>query len=233
LLIIFDLDDTLIDTSSSIVPLKLDEAFTRMLEEGMVVEDEEASRLELKRLNAASPSAKEALAEFVEINQLSKKFLDIALHEVYENFSEDMPVFALKGAIEITKELSLDHDLAMVTAGVEKHQKFKIRKSGLEPSCFRKIIVCSSGEKKRFYQKLLEESGYHEKDVLVCGDRIAVDLSPAKELGFHTVQILCGRGMYAAGNKNDVDHTITELSQLKTIIQNFSDVLPTKIGKSW
>ncbi len=232
-MIIFDLDDTLIDTSVSITPKKLDSAFARMVAEGMSLPNEEEGLEVLRRLNATAPSAREALEEFIEIYEVPRAVLQVGLHEVYENYSDDIPVFPLKGALEVIKEFSRDHDLAIVTAGIEDQQKEKMKKAGIDFSAFRKIIVCSSKEKKLYYQKIWEQSGVAEDDVVVCGDRINTDLTPAKELGFTTVQMLFGRGVYAPGNKNDVDYTISDLMQLKNIVANLSGISFSKIGKSW
>ena len=59
------------------------------------------------------------------------------------------------------------------------------------------------------------------KNSLVCGDRICFDLTPAKELGFKTVQIVKGRGVGNTGLKNDVDYTILHLSELNNILGKF------------
>ena len=222
-MIIFDLDDTLIDTSFSITPVKLQDAFHRMLKEGLQFPEEERGVEILQQLNSTAPSAKDALEEFFEIHQLDSRFLPIGIQEVYEGYSEDIPVFPVKGAIEILNELRLHHQMAIVTIGKEELQKKKMKKAGIDFSYFSKIVVTEAKNKKPHYEKILEESGITPADVIVCGDRIQTDLMPGKELGFHTVQLLFGRGKYAGGKSGDVDYSIVDLSQLKQIITNLTD----------
>jgi FMN phosphatase YigB (HAD superfamily) len=53
---------------------------------------------------------------------------------------------------------------------------------------------------------------------MVCGDRISIDLSPAKELGLRTVHIRTGRGFQQMQPASDVDFAIGKLNELKEII---------------
>ena len=223
MLIIFDLDDTLIDTSFSITPVKLQDAFHRMQAAGMQFPEEGRGIEILQRLNSTALSAKDALEEFFEIHQLEKRFLSIGLEEIYEGYSDEIPVFPVKGAIEVLDELCHYHEMAIVTVGKEGLQKKKMKKAGIDFSYFSRIIVTETKNKKPHYQQILEESGLLPTDILVCGDRIQTDLLPARELGFHTVQFLFGRGKYCNGQKSDVDYSIVELSQLKQIIMSLTE----------
>lgn len=61
-------------------------------------------------------------------------------------------------------------------------------------------------------------------DGIVCGDRIAIDLTPAKELGLTTVQMLSGRGVCCVGNKRDVDFSISHLGEIYKILPQVSNI---------
>ena len=53
---------------------------------------------------------------------------------------------------------------------------------------------------------------------LVCGDRIAMDLVPAFELGFTTVHMRWGRGSLVK-TAEWAHHAISDLSELKRIVK--------------
>ncbi len=223
MLIIFDLDDTLIDTSGCITPIKLEDALVRMKEAGLALPDMSEAKEMIKRLDESAESARQTLAEFLEICGADQKYLQIGVKEVYENISLDMPVFPLDNALLVLNELSALHQLALVTIGKREQQLQKMKKAGIDSTLFSKIVVSEERIKKTHYQTLVEELGFAPRDVLVCGDRIATDLTPAKELGFKTVHMRWGRGLSSAGAKSDVDYTISQLNEITEIIKNASN----------
>ena len=64
MLIIFDLDDTLIDTSGAIAPFKMRECLKKMIDTGLEVGDFEEAYADLLAVNAKSLKSTEALAAF-------------------------------------------------------------------------------------------------------------------------------------------------------------------------
>jgi len=220
LLIIFDLDDTLIDTSGCITHFKLEDALNVMVREGLVITDFSEALDLLRRLNSTSDSARSAIAEFVEILGIDKIFFEIGVKEVYENILSDLPIFPLEGAIEILAELGGQHQLAIVTIGKLALQMDKLKKAGIDSRIFSKIAVTEEKNKKPHYQMIMDDLGYHSTEVLVCGDRVSLDLAPARELGLKTVKIQWGRGLSSSGYKGEVDYCISELKELKSIVNS-------------
>jgi FMN phosphatase YigB (HAD superfamily) len=220
LLIIFDLDDTLIDTSGCITYFKLEDALNVMVREGLNLPDFSEALELLRRLNNTSDSARSAIAEFVEILGADKNFFEIGVKEVYENIPSDMPVFPLDGAIEVLTELSGQHQLALVTIGKLTLQMDKMKKAGIDSRIFSKIAVTEEKNKKLHYQTIMDELGYNPTEVLVCGDRIPLDLVPARELGLKTVRIQWGRGLNSSGYRGEVDYCISKLKELKGIVNS-------------
>jgi putative hydrolase of the HAD superfamily len=218
LLIIFDLDDTLIDTSGCITHFKLEDALNAMVGQGLAVADFHESLHLLRRLDSTSDSARAALSEFVEMMGGDKSFYEVAVKEVYENLSPDLPIFPLDGAVELLSDLGLDHQLALVTVGKQALQMEKMKKAGIDSRIFSKIIVTEERNKKPHYQMIVDELGYSPSEVIVCGDRMAIDLVPARELGFKTVKMQWGRGLNPAGFKGEADYCISELKELKRIV---------------
>jgi len=218
LLIIFDLDDTLIDTSGSITPIRMEAALNRWILEGAPIQDEKEALDILLRLDKRASSAKQALEEFLELHDMPLSFLPSALEEVYDNPSLHMPIFPQEGAINLLVDLFPFHTLAIVTAGHLAIQMEKLKKAGIDSSYFSKIAVCGEGDKKRHYKAIAEDLKISPSNGIVCGDRILQDLSPAKELGFTTVHLLKGRGNTSHGRMKDVDLSIPHLRDLKTIL---------------
>jgi len=221
LLIIFDLDDTLIDTSGCITYYKLEDALVAMVGAGLALPDFTEALDLLRNLDRNAESAAAALSEFAEIMGAGKNLLDVGIREVYDSHPLDLPVFPMEGALELLGELGQHHQLALVSVGRPSRQMEKLKKAGIDSRIFSKIAVTEEKNKKPHYQTIVDELGYSAEDVLVCGDKILVDLMPARELGFRTVQIQWGRGLNFVRHKGDVDYSISALKELKNIVNSF------------
>lgn len=220
MLIIFDLDDTLIDTSGCITPVKLKDALERMREAGLSCGEMHEAESEIKRIDKTKLSSEETLKEFLAALGAESHFLQIGLKEFQEDLKIDMPVHTVDGAIEILDDFKNSHTLALVTIGKQETQLAKLKKAGIDLSLFSRIAVLEERNKKFHYQKIANELGFLASEVIVCGDRIHIDLTPAKELGFKTVHIKRGRGLNSLFPQSDVDFTISQLSEMKDIIKN-------------
>lgn len=218
MLIIFDLDDTLIDTSGSVTPVQLTRAIEMLVGQGVIFPDQQEAVDVLLRLNQTAPSARHALAEFFEISGIDDSLMPLAHDLVYYNIPDNIVVEAHHRAVEILQSLSEIHKLALVTVGREDLQLLKLKKAGIDSDIFSKIVVTPVKNKKTHYQSIVDEFDVDPSEVLVCGDRIAIDLSPAKELGCRTVQMLAGRGIHCRGDKSHVDYVISNLSEIIKIL---------------
>lgn len=218
MLIIFDLDDTLVDTSGTLTPVQLKKALWQMKQEGLVIHNFTKELNRLYELDQKSPSARDTIKNFLKGKDLNKKFFSIGIQTVYYDFSKDLTISALAHAKKVLKVLFKKHQLAIVSSGKKEIQILKLEKAGIEPSLFSRIEVTPTTEKKPLYKRILEETTFCTKDILICGDKVQVDLVPAKELGFTTVHILSGRGKRQTG-KQWVDYTIHKLPELLNIVE--------------
>ncbi len=218
--IIFDLDDTLIDTSGYITPFALESALEAMAAAGLVISGFTEALIQLKRINEAAASSIEAITEFVEIHGGNASHIEIGKQQLHADIPEDLPIFPVEGAVELIVELAQHHQLALVTIGKLSRQMGKLKKAGVDSAFFSSIIASEEKNKKSPYQWLLESYRYNPQETVVCGDRIAVDLAPGKELGFKTVHLKRGRGLNYTGQKEDVDFQITALKDMKNIISH-------------
>lgn len=185
---------------------------------GLELEDFSSSLDLLRRLDSAAESAKDAISEFIEIIGAEPRYAAIGIKEIYDGTLPDLPVRSLEGAKKALFDLGQQHQLALVSNGKPAVQMEKLKKAGIDSRVFSKIAVADQRCKKERYQLIAEELGYSPSDVIVCGDRITIDLSPARELGFKTVHVQWGRGLNALGVSCDVDYCISEMAELKNIV---------------
>ncbi len=227
MLIIFDLDDTLVDTSICITPRKLEEALQAMIREGLTVDNFDSALRSLLEFDAApgasSPSALEA---FLSQHGYSKIFLPVGLAKLREELSPDHePALAVPHAFEMLHAVKNRHNLAIVTMGSPSLQYSKLKKAGIDPAFFSKIVIIEEKNKKPSYQAIIEEARLPSQEVVVCGDRVAVDLVPAKELCCHTVHMARGRGRAlreSALSSGIADYAIEDWQDFPTLIERIN-----------
>ena len=216
MLIIFDLDDTLIDTSGAITPFKMRRCLTRLLEEGLAVSNLEEAYLELLEVNAKSQGSRQAITCFIEKFGFPLKRAERAFAELTTPLPSHFPIPTTPDAKKILTWVGSAHTLALVTGGAFSFQREKMEKAGLDSSIFSRIAIPEDSVKKPVYESLLKEFSIPADQIWVCGDRVEVDLVPARELGFKTIHMRWGRGKLA--HADWVDHSISTLSELKGII---------------
>jgi len=91
-----------------------------------------------------------------------------------------------------------------------------LKKAGIEPSLFSNILIPEDCIKRPAYEALRKQ--FLNRPVIVCGDRVSMDLLPAYELGFTTVHMRWGRGLL---NQTEpwIDYSISDLRELKDIVR--------------
>ncbi len=219
--IIFDLDDTLIDTSGSITPLQLKKALETAIHFGLPVEDFSAAYEKLLEVNHKARNGEGALRSYLDSWGASIEIIDCCVDVLRSIPGPEVSIRAIQHAKEVLEALR-HHRLAIVTVGNKDLQLYKLEKAGLDPHLFSKIVVTVEKDKGSHYKALLDEFKANPFETVVVGDRIPVDLSPAKALGCQTVQLLWGRGLIgdASDALEDVDHRIQDLNALVDIIDH-------------
>ncbi|MBS0624969.1 MAG: HAD family hydrolase [Verrucomicrobia bacterium] len=216
-MIIFDLDDTLIDTSGAITPYKMKLCLQKLQEEGLSIGPFHEAYRELMQIDSGSYRSLESLKRFIETKggdpSIAAGLKPLLTAPLPDHFS----VPTTPHAKEILKEFGSRHKMALVTGGHPPFQREKLKKAGIEPSVFSKILIPEDSIKKPVYEALLREFLESPRDVFVCGDRIQMDLAPAYELGFKTVHMKWGRGLV---NRTEpwIDYAISDLSELRKIV---------------
>lgn len=218
MLLIFDLDDTLIDTSGCVTPYKLEKALEAML--GHPPQKSQLDKLLQANEQLAKSSA--ALEFFAKEQALSSEALQRGLQVMTTPLPDTFQVVCTPHAKEILEECRAICPIALVTAGYAPFQLDKLKKAGIEASIFSKINIPEDSAKKSYYQELAKEFSTSPSNVWVCGDRIAVDLKPAHELGFRTIHMRWGRGKRVKPETEQtlwIDYQITSLTELRNIIR--------------
>jgi FMN phosphatase YigB (HAD superfamily) len=216
LLIIFDLDDTIIDTSGAVTPFKLKSCLERFIREGLRVDHFENAYQELLQINASSIKSKDALTQFLKARG-ALHLLEGALAEMVLPMPESFQIPTTPNAKEILSYLAKKHTLALVTGGSPPFQMDKLEKAGIDRSVFSKIAIPEDSVKKPSFQGILKEFSSPPDQTWMCGDRIEMDLVPAFELGLKTVHMRWGRGQIGESEKW-IHHVISDLGELKGII---------------
>jgi len=220
MLIIFDLDDTLINTSEEFLPLKLKKVVQAMIDSGLNVDEDEVLN-KIMGINQNSINAEQAIKTFLQqIGQ--EKLLRIAIEEYYAPYEEEFKINFLPHALEVIKELKdKQHKLTLVSYGNPELQKKKLEQTGIR-NIFDKIIITEEHNKGELYWQLAELLNYPPEQVVVIGDKVKTDLLPAKELGMVTIQMQCGRGKQFPAKEGEVDHSIQDLKELLKIVMDLS-----------
>ena len=218
MLIIFDLDDTIIDTSGSVTPFKMKECLKVFIAKGLVIPNFERAYGELLSINAKSDKSKDALVQFLAQFGGEAGLIHLALEEMIKPLPPHFTIPTTPNAKEILKTFAKTHTLALVTGGHPPFQMEKLEKAGIDRALFSNIAIPEDSVKKPFYQGLIQEFSLSPREVLVCGDRIAMDLLPAFELGITTVHMRWGRGR-SLKPENWIHMAISDLSELKRIVK--------------
>ena len=183
-----------------------------MADAGFAIEAFDEAVAKFAEIDRKSESGSDALKKF-----LGKKgdFFETGKKSLYENKNFDFPIALTPDAREVLQILKERHTLALVTYGVRDVQLAKVKKTGLDTGVFSIIAVTEKCDKGPAYKKIFEKYG---GKVFVIGDRVARDLSPAKKLGFTTVQMRWGRGKDAVAHP-DVDFAIDHLTDLLPLVE--------------
>ncbi|MBF8262644.1 MAG: putative hydrolase superfamily [Parachlamydiales bacterium] len=216
-MIVFDLDDTLIDTSGTITPYKLKEFLTFLVRRGIDVGDWENAIAEITQLDKQCVTSKDTVRFTLE-RYGAVHLYPAALALYSEPLPKDFRIPTTPHAKNVLEVLhSRGNRLALVTGGKKDYQLEKIEKAGLEPALFSKIMVPADMKKRSAYESLLKDFLVLPGDCVVVGDRIPMDLVPAHDLGFRTVHMRWGRG-HLWKKEKWIERSISDLSELLEIL---------------
>ncbi len=196
-----------------------------MRKKGLVYFDFDQMYQELLKLDRASFSSKQALRSFLNKKDFPKGCYEVGIKEIYEKPIYPRSIRPHPHAIEVLHELALSHQLILVTKGKKQLQEEKMRLACIPKHLFSDIYFCGCDlpvrwGKKKIYVSIGKKFDVPPHSILVCGDRISSDLSPAKKLGYTTLHMKWGRGLGNTGLKKDADYTIECLREVALIARD-------------
>ncbi|MFH1311205.1 MAG: HAD hydrolase-like protein [Nanoarchaeota archaeon] len=220
-LVIFDLDDCLIDKWSATFPITIKEAIKAMIGKGLIVNSIDDATNRLAEINNRSKNVPDAIIEYLtEIGSYKPEYVEIGKDSVY-NFNFEGRIQPLPGAIKMLDGLAkLGIDLAIVSKGEEDTQLKNMQIAGIDQNKFKKICIVSNYEKTEPYRKILKELNHSAKETLIVGDRYETDLIPGKNLGAKVAWIPWGRGKINPPKESDVDYIVNDLSKIAGIVKD-------------
>jgi putative hydrolase of the HAD superfamily len=217
--IIFDLDDTLIDTSGVVTPYKMQLCVAHWLALGYQMGDAATAYQVLMDCNHNAVSSRAAIEQCARDWNIAPKDVEAALHLMTAPMPPHFVVLPTPGAFEVVRQLGADRPLALVTGGYPPFQREKMEKAGLDTTIFSMIAIPEDSQKGDAYKAFQKKIGVPSEQMWVCGDRITMDLWPAHQLGFRTVHMRWGRGLREP-RVPWVTYEINELRQFQQIIRN-------------
>ena len=166
MLLIFDLDDTLIDTFHSVTILAYKALILELNKKRSVQLNVDQALVELIELRFYAGSSMKTLELFFNLHKIESS-LKTAFDFVY-CFRNYFEIELSPGVYEFLKK-NKHIKKVIVTRGVEDRQRDKIRKSKLSMFHFEKVVVVSSGDKSQAYQEVLNE--FKPKKSILIADR--------------------------------------------------------------
>ncbi len=217
-LVIFDLDDCLIDKWGATFPVSIEQAIKAMIGEGLKVDSFDDAVKRLAEINNRSKNVPEAITEYLtEIGSYDQKYMEVGKDAIYNFEGKIRP---RSGAIKMLDDLTeLGTDLALVSKGQEDIQLKNIRAAGINQNKFKRIFIVSNYDKAEPYRQILKELNHSAQETLVVGDRYETDLIPGKNLGTKVAWIPWGRGKINPPKESDVDYIVDDLSKIVDIVR--------------
>lgn len=209
--IVFDLDDTLLDTSGLLVPMAAMRACQAMIDAGLNCSLEDCMKL---RHQLASEFSHTDI-----FTQIAHRFgasqHGKAVHDALEAFyNPDVPTTLplMPGAIENLLYLKKHYSLYLVTMGAQEAQLQKIKALEIE-KFFQNIYILNGfiGERKeKAFVEILKHEAHDAKHLLSIGNRLSSEIRDAKRVGSDTCYFAHGEhvGEKAQVPEDHPDYTI-------------------------
>lgn len=228
--LVFDLDDTLIDTYKLLIPptvAKTAEAFIKLTQtkkETLIYYLQQWSELHKKYsgrplFEKIVTQCFEHFKDCIPVKNLSLKNISDALFEIY--LKPELPeTFVLEPAIaSLLKNLKNSYHLYLVTQGNPQSQQAKINKLDLAQYFKMLFIINTSAQESKLqaFQQILQIENCNPSQILSIGNRLSDEIALAKKLGMKTCHVCTGEhsGEVPQNIFEKADWTINSLPELK------------------
>ena len=227
-LLILDLDDTIVDSSGSLVPQALKDSWEKMNQLGLDVTLDEFLNTR-KTLLKEQPGLR--FFDYISFNfPLTKEMqhldmveqrnkIALAGEQCFHERNIPPEIRLLPGAIETLTYFKDKIPIYLVTSGYPPTQWKKITTLKIN-SYFSFIYLLQKGTfKKEAFQEILTANQCTPENILCVGDRLDKEILDANELGFQTCHFIIGEHKeYQPQSENETpDYVIRDLSQLREL----------------
>lgn len=194
--LIFDLDDTICDTTKTITPHALKEAAEAMIRNGLNCNVGQALKLRHKLLkeNPRTNWFKELINVYGFSQQINAKELKEIGYDAFYKRDVKEEIKAQHGAIELLNDCKKKFDLFLVTAGNQETQLQKINKLKISNYFIESYFADKklNNNKTECFNNILKNHDYKANECLVIGNRIDTEIKDANALGMYSCLIQYG-----------------------------------------
>jgi FMN phosphatase YigB (HAD superfamily) len=218
--LIFDLDDTLLDTYGQLVPQASKEACTVMIEQGLGTDLASClkAREEIAQSSARTDLFPNLVARFGVSNGAETKAVADAGFKAFYDRKVESSIALFPGLRDMLHDLKDKYGLHLVTAGHPETQEEKLRLLDLRALFDSTTIVNTfiHETKGQAFRAIAKRTGSSASNHLSIGNRLDTDIAPAKILHWATCWVQYGE--YARSvPQNDFekpDFTIKSIREL-------------------
>ena len=218
--LVFDLDDTLLDTSALLVPLAARQACEAMIEKGLQCSLDICLTF---RAQLAAQNSHTDIFAYLANRFATAENREPALQQALAKFyNPPVPPYLplMQGAEKNLDYLKLNYNLYLVTMGTEEAQTQKIRALQIE-GYFKEIHILNTLRRERkeiAFQKILARENHAPDQLLSIGNRLSSEIRDAKKLGSQTCYFAHGEHL---GEKPEVpeDHPDFTISHHRELIE--------------
>jgi putative hydrolase of the HAD superfamily len=216
--IIFDLDDTLVDTFATIITPLESRAAEAMVAAGMGELDSTRVRELILKLRRETPDRiEERLVE--EFPQAQGKALEARRTVFTRVFIDKLRIKA--SVVKMLNELSTRYHTYLLTAGRKDIQNQKLDQLGIR-KLFKEVgvIISRTEETKERWMASLIKGRYLPEEVIVVGNRLDNEIKAGNRLGMITVWVKYGEGsgMIPSEETGQPDYIINGIAEFPKIL---------------
>ncbi|MDP7111850.1 MAG: HAD family hydrolase [Myxococcota bacterium] len=229
--VVFDLDDTLIDTTGQLLAPAHADAAAAMITAGLPGTIEDVAR---KRMDVARAHPGESVDLLVaRLFGCTDQAIVVAGHKAFyerrvgrlEAFEDAEPV--LRVLLEEGRRLFL------LTTGHPPTQRKKVELAGLGAWFERMVFVdINTSNKETALAELLADGGLEPSAVVVVGDRIDREIAAARKLGCWAVRVDHGEGRHASPDnpRQQPHYTIPGVQAVPAVLEDI-EASPVRPGR--
>lgn len=219
--LIFDLDDTLLDTWGQLVQPAAREACQAMIDAGLRADLDTALRQrQAFHMDAPRSDLYARLTEHFDVREgVEPRTVRDAGHNAYFNREVEAGIRLFEGAHDLLAKSAASFTLFLVTSGHPDTQRQKVRLLDIAHHFEDVFYVWSSkGEtKKAAFEQILERTGHEPHQHLAVGDRLDREIKAANNLGMRSCHIHYGEFRHIAPSAPDEEPhiQITHIRELE------------------